>query len=74
MSRSLQQGQRLNQGHTMTFHTYTPLEMSIPSINFLHLIVPKIYPGQGFKGQGHYGSFKGQGHYGNFKGQIKITP
>ena len=23
-SRSLQQGQRLNQGHTMTVHTYTP--------------------------------------------------
>ena len=23
-SRSLQQGQRLNQGHTMTLHTYTP--------------------------------------------------
>ena len=25
MSRSLQQGQRSNQGHTMTLHTYTPL-------------------------------------------------
>ena len=36
-SRSLQQGQRSNQGHTMMLHTYTPYPMSLPSINFLHL-------------------------------------
>ena len=36
-SRSLQQGQRSNQGQTMTMHTYTPLPMSLPSINFLDL-------------------------------------
>ena len=42
-SRSLQQGQRSNQGHTMTLHTYTPQPMSLPSINFLHLTVSEIY-------------------------------
>ena len=41
-SKSLRQGQRSNQGHTMTLHTYTPKPMSIPSINFLHLTVSKI--------------------------------
>ena len=41
-SRSLQQGQRSNQGHAMTLHNYTPLPMSIPSINFLHLTVSEI--------------------------------
>ena len=36
-SRSLRQGQRSNQGQTMTLHTYTPQPMSLPSMNFLHL-------------------------------------
>ena len=35
-SRSLWQGQRSNQGHTMTLQTYTPQPMSLPHINFLH--------------------------------------
>ena len=30
----------------MTLHTYTPQPMSIPSINFLHLTVSEIQPGQ----------------------------
>ena len=34
--------------------------MSLPSINFLHLIVSKMQPGQDFKGQGHYGEAKVQ--------------
>ena len=41
-SRSLRQGQKLNQGHIMTLHTYAPLPMSLPSINFLHLTVSEI--------------------------------
>ena len=57
-SSSLQQVQRLNQGHTMTLHTYYPQPMSSPSISFLHLTVSEIYPRQDFIGQGHYG--KGQ--------------
>ena len=36
-SRLLRQGQRSNQGHTLTWHTYTPQPMSLPSINSLHL-------------------------------------
>ena len=39
--------------------------MSLPSINFLHLTVSKIYPGQ---------YFIGQGHYSKVKGQIKVRP
>ena len=39
--------------------------MSLPSINFLHLTVSEIQPGQ---------DFIGQGHYGKVKGQIKVTP
>ena len=34
--------------------------MSLPTINFLHLTVSEIYPGQDFIGQGHYGKGKGQ--------------
>ena len=45
-SRSLRQGQRSNQGQTMTLHTYTPQPMSLPSMNFLHLTVSEIQPGQ----------------------------
>ena len=62
---SLWQGQRSNQGQTMTLHTYTPQPMSLPSINFLHLTVSEIQPGQ---------DFKGQGHYSKVKGQIKVRP
>ena len=32
----------------MTLHTYTPLPMSLPSINLLHLTVPEIQAGQTF--------------------------
>ena len=45
-SRSLRKDQRSNQGRTMTLHTYTPQPMSLPSMNFLHLTVSKIQPGQ----------------------------
>ena len=41
-SRSLWQGQRSNEGQTMTLHTYTPKAISLPSINFLHLTVSDI--------------------------------
>ena len=41
-SRSLQQGQRLDQGHTKTLHTYNPQPMSHPNINFLHPKVSEI--------------------------------
>ena len=34
--------------------------MSLPSINFLHLMVSKISPGQYLIGQGHYSKVKGQ--------------
>ena len=47
----------------MTLHTYTPYPVSLPSINFLHLTVSEIWPGQDFIGQG-----------GKVKGQIKVTP
>ena len=59
------QDQRSNQGHTMKVHTYNLRPMSLPNINFLHLMVSEIYPGQGIIGQGHYGKVKGQ---------IKVTP
>ena len=36
------QDQRLNPGHTMTLHTYNPRPMSLPNINFIHLMVSKI--------------------------------
>ena len=41
-SRSLRQGQRSNQGHTMTLHTYTPPTMYLQSTNFLNLTVSEI--------------------------------
>ena len=41
-SRSLRQGQRSNQGHTMMLHTYYPQPMSQSSINVLHLTVAEI--------------------------------
>ena len=34
--------------------------MSLPSINFLHLTVSEMQPGQDFIGQGHYRKVKGQ--------------
>ena len=64
-SRSLRQGQRSNQGYTMTLHTYKTPPMSRTSINFLYLTVSEISPGQDFIGQGHYGMVKGQ---------IKVRP
>ena len=39
---------RSNQGQTMMLHTYTSQPMSLPSINFLHLTVSEIQPGQTF--------------------------
>ena len=47
-SMSLRQGQRSNQGQTMTLQIYTPQSMCLPSINFLHLTVSEIQPGQTF--------------------------
>ena len=41
------------------------LPMSLPSINFLHLTVAKVYPGK---------DFIGQGHYSKVEGQIKVRP
>ena len=51
--------QRSNNGHTMMLHTYTPLPMSLKSINFIHITVFEIQPRQDFKVQGHYGKVKG---------------
>ena len=42
-----------------------PQLMSLPSINFLHLTVSEIWPGQ---------DFQTQGHSGEVQGQIPITP
>ena len=47
-SRSLRQGQRSNQDHTMTLDTYNPQPMSLPITNFLHLTVSEIQLGQTF--------------------------
>ena len=49
-SRSLWQGQRSSQGHTMTLHTYNSHPLSLPSI--LHLTVSEIQPGQTFLHRG----------------------
>ena len=59
------QDRRSIPGHTMTLHTYNPRLMSLPNINFLHLMVSEIYPKQGIIGQRQYSKVKGQ---------IKITP
>ena len=37
--------------------------MSLLSINFLHLTVSEIYPGQDFIGKGHYGKVKPRSRY-----------
>ena len=47
----------------MTMHTYNPLPMSLPSINFLQLMVSELLPGQDFIGQGHYGKVKSRSHH-----------
>ena len=45
----------------MMLNTYTPQQMSLPSINFLHLMVSEIQPGQSFflppshRPSGHHG-------------------
>ena len=49
----------------MTLHAYNTQPMSLPSNNFLILMVSEIRPGQ---------DFIGQGHYGKVKGQIMVTP
>ena len=64
-SRSLWQGQRSNQGHTITLHTYNLQQMSLPYINFLHLTISEIKPTQ---------DFICQGHYGKVKDKIQVTP
>ena len=42
----------LNYGHTMIWNPDNPQPMSLLSINFLHLTVSAILPGQDFKDQG----------------------
>ena len=42
----------------MTFHTHNPPPISLSSINFLHLTVSEMLPGQNFIGQGHYSKVK----------------
>ena len=37
--------------------------MSLPRMNFLHLAVSEIQPGQDFKGQGHYGKVKSRSYH-----------
>ena len=44
----------------MMLHTYKSQPISLPSFNFLQVMVSKIKPGQDFIGQGHYGKVKGQ--------------
>ena len=41
-SRSLRQGQRSNQGHTIMLHTYIPQPMFLTSINILRLTFSEI--------------------------------
>ena len=48
--RSLQQGQKSNQGHTTTLHPNTPQPMSLPCINFLqHIQFPRFSPDKTLK-------------------------
>ena len=63
-SRSLRQGQRFNQRHTKTLHTYTP-NLCPYQVLTSYALQFEIYPGQ---------NFQTQGHYGRVKGQIKVTP
>ena len=57
------QDQRSNPGHTMTLQTYNARPMSLPSINFLHLMVSEIQPRQEFQTQGHYIKVKSRSHH-----------
>ena len=63
LSRSLWQGQRSNQGHTMMLHIYTPYPKSLQNINFLHLTVSEIFPGQDLQTEGHYSKVKSRSHH-----------
>ena len=47
----------------MTLHTYNPQSISLPSINFLHLTVSEIQPGQDFQTEGHYSKVKSRSHH-----------
>ena len=62
-SRSLWQGQRSNQGLTLTLKIYNSQPMSLPSIIFLYLVVSEIDPRQDFIGQGHYGKVISRTHH-----------
>ena len=46
--------------HTIMLPTYNPQAMSLSRINFIHLMVSEILPGQNFKCQGHFGTIKSQ--------------
>ena len=59
-SRSLRQGQSKSHHDAAQLH---PQIMSLTSINFLHLTVTEIEPGQDFIDQGHYGKVKSRSHY-----------
>ena len=61
--RSLWQGYRSNQGHTMMLHTNNSPPISLPLINFLHLTVSEISSGQDFICQGHYGKVKSRSNH-----------
>ena len=62
-SRSLRQGQRSNQGHTMTLHTYTAQPISLPSINFLHIMVSDIVRTRFYRSRSlQQGQRSNQGH------------
>ena len=62
-SRSLQQGQRSNQGQTMTLHTYTPNQCPYQILTSYTLRFLRYSPGQDFIGQGHYGKVKSRSHH-----------
>ena len=47
----------------MMLHTYNLRPMSLPNINFLHLMVSEIKPRQVILGQGNYGKVKSTSHY-----------
>ena len=62
-SRSLRQGQKSNQGHTMTLHTYHPLtnvptKYQLPTPYGFRDITRTI-----FYSQGHYGKVKSKSHH-----------
>ena len=57
----------MNSNMTLTVYQKTEpkVQQDFKGINFLHLTVSEIQPGQ---------NFIGQGHYSKVKGQIKVTP